>query len=81
MRPPCRYHRALRPDSFEFDQATLKLFMLVVGFFLAFNQAFLSKRFPLLELVTLKIGPLFALLDLLPSHSKDALALRFLTMY
>ena len=28
-------------DLFEFDQATLGLFMFVVGFFLAFNQAFL----------------------------------------
>ena len=45
-------------DLFEFDQATLGLFMFVVGFFLAFNQAFLSKRFikRFGELVTLKIG-------------------------
>ena len=31
-------------DLFEFDQATLGLFMFVVGFFLAFNQAFVSKK-------------------------------------
>ena len=45
-------------DLFEFDQATLGLFMFVVGFFLAFNQAFLSKRFirRFGELITLKIG-------------------------
>lgn len=45
-------------DLFEFDQATLGFFMFVVGFFLAFNQAFLSKRFikRFGELMTLRIG-------------------------
>ena len=45
-------------DLFEFDQAQLGLFMFVVGFFLAFNQAFVSKHFikRFGEVITLKLG-------------------------
>ena len=45
-------------DLFEFDQAQLGLFMFVVGFFLAFNQAYVSKRFikHFGEVITLKLG-------------------------
>ncbi|MFT5780142.1 MAG: DHA1 family tetracycline resistance protein-like MFS transporter [Crocinitomicaceae bacterium] len=32
-------------DSFDFDESELGFFMLIVGVFLAFNQAFLSKQF------------------------------------
>ena len=45
-------------DIFKFDERELGLFMLAVGFFISFNQAYVSKRFiaRVGELRTLRIG-------------------------
>ena len=53
-------------DLFQFDKKELGLFMLVVGLFLAFNQAFLSKQFikRFGEFKTLLIGLSFAAIGL-----------------
>jgi len=53
-------------DTFNFNERELGTFMLVVGVFLAFNQAFLSKRFikKFGEFPTLIIGLLFCAIGL-----------------
>ena len=53
-------------DLFSFDERELGSFMLVVGIFLAFNQAFLAKRFVIRvgEFNTLLFGLLFSVIGL-----------------
>jgi MFS family permease len=53
-------------DTFSFDERELGTFMLVVGVFIAFNQAFLSKRFikKFGEFPTLILGLLFCAIGL-----------------
>lgn len=53
-------------DLFEFNETQLGTFMFIVGAFLSFNQAFMSKRFirKFGELNTLKIGLIFSFLGL-----------------
>ena len=64
-------------DIFKFDARELGLFMLAVGFFISFNQAFVSKRFiqKFGELNTMKIGLFLCVVGLFAITLTDNLGL------